>query len=216
MAGGVAGLMVLVCLGVLLPRPFFAPVDDTAPLSRKILILSNPIHTDIALPLDAEVRAAFADLAGDGFPLDAPDAAYLVIGWGGRSFYLETPQWADLKPLPVFRSLTVDRAVMHVDIASAISLDHPQVRALEISEDGHRRLLAAIRESFTRKEGLPLMIEGAGYGAVDRFYEAEGAFNALIGCNTWTAAMLRVAGVTTGFWTPMPQLLDLSLDLHDQ
>ncbi|KPF46444.1 TIGR02117 family protein [Rhizobium sp. AAP43] len=216
MAGGVAGLMVLVCLGVLLPRPVFVPVDDTAPLSRKILILSNPIHTDIALPLDAEVRAAFADLAGDGLPLDAPDAAYLVIGWGGRSFYLETPQWADLKPLPVFRSLTVDWAVMHVDIAAAISLDHPQVRALEISEDGHRRLLAAIRESFTRKEGLPLVIEGAGYGAVDRFYEAEGAFNALIGCNTWTAAMLRVAGVTTGFWTPMPQLLDLSLDLHDQ
>lgn len=214
-AGFAAGLIMLVCLGVIVPRPIFAPDADAGPPSRQILILSNPIHTDIALPLNADVRAAFADLAADGLPMDAPEAAYLVIGWGGRSFYLETPQWADLKPLPVFRSLTVDKAVMHVDIAVAISLDHPQVRALEISEEGYQRLLAAIGDSFTRKDGRPMVISGAGYGTVDRFYEGRGLFNALVGCNTWTAAMLREAGVATGLWTPLPQLLLISLGVHN-
>lgn len=211
---GLLAVLLLVGLGTFMPRPLSAPADAAAPGSRQILVLSNPIHTDIALPLDAEVRAAFADLAADGIAFDAPDAAYLVVGWGGRSFYLETPRWADLKPLPVFRSLTVDRAVMHVDLAAEISLDHPQVHTLQVSEEGYRRMLAEIRASFVRRDGLPVVIDGAGYGAGDRFYEAEGLFNALVGCNTWTAAMLRQAGIRTGFWTPLPQLLAFSLDLH--
>lgn len=212
---GLLVALIAVCLGVIVPRPIFAPDADAGPPSRQILILSNSIHTDIALPLNADVRAAFADLAADGLPMDAPEAAYLVIGWGGRSFYLETPEWADLKPLPVFRSLTVDKAVMHVDVAAAISLDHPQVRPLEISEEGHRRLVIAIRDSFTRKDGRPIVIHGASYGVVDRFYEGQGLFNALIGCNTWTAEMLREAGVATGLWTPLPQLLLISLGVHN-
>ena len=44
---------------------------------------------------------------------------WLILGWGGRAFYLETPDWADLKPMPVIKALTVDRAVMHVGVARA-------------------------------------------------------------------------------------------------
>ncbi len=55
------------------------------------------------------------------------------------------------------------------------------------------------------------MIEGAAYGLDDAFFEARGGFNALAGCNTWTAAMLRQGGLTTGWWTPLPQLLDWSV-----
>lgn len=213
-AGCIAGLIMAVCLGVLVPRPLVPPSHEAAPRTRQVLVLSNPIHTDLALPLDRTVRDAFADLVADGFPLDTGEGTYLVIGWGGRSFYLETPEWSDLEPLPVLRSLTVDRAVMHVDLAADIALDHPQVRTLDLTEDGYRRLLSAIRGNFSREEGRLMMIEGAGYGFVDRFYEAEGLFNALIGCNTWTAAMLREAGITTGFWTPLPRLLELSLEVH--
>jgi uncharacterized protein (TIGR02117 family) len=75
-------------------------------------------------------------------------------------------------------------------------------------------MIAAIRESFILDDGVPVAIQGAAYGADDAFYEAKGAFNAFIGCNTWTAAVLRAGGVRTGWWTPLPQLLDLSIDLH--
>ena len=40
-------------------------------------------------------------------------------------------------------------------------------------------------------------------------------FNALAGCNVWTAASLRQAGLKTGWWTPLPGLLGLSLKLHN-
>lgn len=198
-------------LGTAVPRPLLKPSAATPADPRQILLLSNPIHTDIALPLDDEVRTAFADLMPSGLPIGMPGADYLVFGWGGRSFYLETPTWGDLKPLPVLRALTLDRSVMHVEVAGPIDRGHPAVRMLTVSTEGRRQMIAAIRESFERADGLPIMIEGAAYGLDDAFFEARGFFNALAGCNTWTAAMLRRGGLTTGWWTPLPQLLDWSL-----
>ncbi|PYB73243.1 TIGR02117 family protein [Rhizobium wuzhouense] len=209
-----AGLLLVLFalgLGTFVPRPLVAPSLAASTETREILLLSNPIHTDIALPLDDEVRAAFADLMPSGLPIGMPGADYLVFGWGGRSFYLETPTWGDLKPLPVLRALTIDRSVLHVQVAGPIDLHHPAVRPLTISAEGRRRMIASIRDSFQRQGGAPIVIEGAAYGLDDVFFEANGHFNALIGCNTWTAAMLRQGGLTTGWWTPLPQLLDWSL-----
>lgn len=202
-------------LGTFVPRPLVGPSLGGSTETREILLLSNPIHTDIALPLDDEVRAAFADLTPSGLPIGMPGAAYLVFGWGGRSFYIETPTWGDLKPLPVLRALTLDRSVMHVEVAGPIDRGHKAVRVLSVSAEGRRRMIAAIRDSFQRDGGLPLVIEGAAYSLDDAFFEARGGFNALAGCNTWTAAMLRQGGLTTGWWTPLPQLLDWSVPRID-
>ncbi len=210
--GGVLGVVVLaLLLGSVIPRSGVVDASLASSETREILLLSNPIHTDIALPLDDEVREAFADLMPSGLPIGMPGADYLVFGWGGQSFYLETPTWGDLKPLPALRALTLDRSVMHVEVAGPIDLGHPAVRMLTVSTEGRRQMIAAIRESFERADGLPIMIEGAAYGLDDAFFEARGLFNALAGCNTWTAAMLRRGGFTTGWWTPLPQLLDWSL-----
>ncbi|MDH4413195.1 MAG: TIGR02117 family protein [Rhizobium sp.] len=208
-------LVLLLVLGVLVPRPLTAPAEASSTGDgTQILLLANPIHTDIALPVDDEVRAAFADLIPAGLPVDMPGVEYLIIGWGGRSFYIETPTWGDIRPLPVLKALTIDRSVLHVSIAGAIDPAHPSVHPLVITEEGRRRMIAAIRESFVRDGDAPVSIPGAAYGLDDAFFEANGGFNAFVGCNTWTAAMLRAGGVRTGWWTPLPQLLDLSIDLH--
>ncbi|MDR7029490.1 TIGR02117 family protein [Rhizobium rosettiformans] len=208
-------LIILVALGTLLPRPLNPRAEASlGGETAEILLLANPIHTDIALPVDDEVRAAFADLVPGGLPLDMPGVDYLIIGWGGRSFYIETPTWGDIRPLPVFRALTVDRSVLHASVAGPLDLQHPSVRRIAITEERRRRMITEIRGSFLREDGMPIAVPGAAYGLDDAFFEARGAFNALVGCNTWTAAMLRSAGIRTGWWTPMPQLLDLSLHLH--
>ena len=215
LAFGLSLLVILLALGTLMPRPLNPRAEASlGGETAEILLLANPIHTDIALPVDDEVRAAFADLVPGGLPLDMPGVEYLIIGWGGRSFYIETPTWGDIRPLPVFRALTVDRSVLHASVAGPLDLQHPSVRKLAITEEGRRRMITEIRGSFVREDGMPIAVTGAAYGLEDAFFEARGAFNALVGCNTWTAAMLRSAGIRTGWWTPMPQLLDLSLDLH--
>ncbi len=114
-----------VMLGMLVPRPLWAG-DRKEGATRPILVLTNPIHTDIAIPIDPDVRARFAFLTEAGMPTGDPHARWLIFGWGGRAFYLETPTWAELKPGPLMRALTLDQSVIHVDIAGHIPDPHPR------------------------------------------------------------------------------------------
>ncbi len=206
--------------GTVVPRPLFTRSfletgQRTVPATREILLLSNPIHTDIAIPVDVNLLARFDFLANSGLEIDHPDIAYLIFGWGGRAFYIETPTWSQLKPMPVFKALTIDRSVMHVERAGLIDRTHPAVTAIDIDEAGYQRLLAFIAGSFASENGIPVAIPGASYGTNDVFFEARGWFNAFLGCNTWTSAALRQAGLTTGWWNPLPVTLSTSLRLHN-
>jgi uncharacterized protein (TIGR02117 family) len=207
-------IVAAIFLGTFVPRPIW-PRADTA-RTRDIIVLSNPIHTDIAIPLNDETRRRFSFLETVGLPLAHPDARWVIFGWGGRAFYLETPTWADLKPMPVFKALTVDSAVMRVGIVGEIASPDPSAVRLKVSDAGLDQLLTFVAESFvTDGNGSQKLIQHAGYGVNDRFFEAKGYFNALFGCNTWTARALREAGLRTGLWNPVPKTLLLSLDLYN-
>jgi uncharacterized protein (TIGR02117 family) len=203
--------------GTFIPRPLFLPAVASSHHNgtQRILLLSNPIHTDIAIPLNDETRTMFAFLERAGVPVSAPDAEWLIVGWGGRAFYLETPTWADLKPMPVLRALTLDRSVLHVEVAGPIAEQHPTVEAFDIGTDAFEALLGFVSDSFEDGDGKAEPIPGFAYGPSDRFFEARGYFNALFGCNTWTAAALRMAGLRTGMWNPVPQTLRLSVALYN-
>ncbi|MHC2453872.1 uncharacterized protein (TIGR02117 family) [Rhizobium leguminosarum] len=126
-----------------------------------------------------------------------------------------TPTWAELKALPVLRALTIDRSVLHVDLAGHITEPQSNVAAFNVSDDQLMRLRDFISDSFVRDAGAVVPIPDAGYGEIDRFFEAKGYFNALFGCNTWTAAALRSAGLRTDLWNPFPQALRLSVAVYN-
>ena len=210
----IATVLLAAALGTLVPRPLW-PAAAKGEGTRHILLLRNPIHTDIAIPIDDDVRRRFAFLAKAELPIDGPEARYIVFGWGGRAFYLETPTWSDLKAVPVLKALTLDASVMHVDVAGAIAGPHPDVAGFDIDEQHFSALVDYIAASFRQGPSGPLVIENAGYSRFDRFYEANGRFNALVGCNIWTAAGLRTAGLRTGWWNPLPVSLWQSLKLFN-
>lgn len=210
-----AAIAVAVILGTFVPRPLFHAADTQAPATHRILVLSNPIHTDIAIRLDAETRERFSFLQSDGLPLDAEGARYLVFGWGGRAFYIETPTWSELKAVPLLKGITADASAMHVGLAGDISEPDPTVAGYDLSDAAFERLLDHIRKSFRDEAGAPMLIPGAGYGQFDLFYEAHGTFTALLGCNTWSAGALRQAGLRTGWWNPLPALLRYSMALYN-
>ncbi|RWH68168.1 TIGR02117 family protein [Mesorhizobium sp.] len=211
----VAAVLLAAALGTLVPRPLWPAAMAEGEGTRRILVLKNPIHTDIAVPLDDGVRRRFAFLAGAGLPMDAPGARYIVFGWGGRAFYLETPTWSQLKAAPALKALTLDASVMHVDVAGTIKEPHSDVSGFDIDEAHFAALLDYIAASFRQGPNGPMVVENAGYSTYDRFYEAGGHFNALVGCNTWTAAGLRVAGIRTGWWNPLPVSLWWSMGLYN-
>ena len=214
-------LFLAVAMGALVPgqvaeNSYAQMPDHSGPESnRRILVLSNAIHTDIALPADPDVLEALGFVTENGLELDVPGVFWIVVGWGGRAFYVETPTWSDLKPLPVVKALTWDRSVMHVQRAGFIPEDHPGILPLDLEESAFSALLDAVVRSFDAGDaGMHVPLEGAAYGENDTFYPAEGAFNAVAGCNVWTARMLRTAGIPTGLWTPLPGLLTWSMAFH--
>jgi len=221
-AGLLVGLFAsALVFGVLVPRPLVHSVTSSSESAgdigrRSVLLLANPIHTDIAIPVDADVLASFGFLQTGGLDPVLNGAEWIVLGWGGRQFYTETPTWSELKPGPVFKALTVDSSVMHVALAGPIAPDHPDVREIFLDENRFRALLAQALAGFARDGAdQPIQIVGRDYGAFDRFYEAQGWFNVFVGCNIWTAGVLRAGGLQTGVWTPLPFLLDYSLDFHN-
>ncbi len=206
-----------VVAGAFVPRPLWpgAKPDTVMGERHRILVLANPIHTDIAIPIDAETLTRFPFLGESGMPVAHPDARWLVFGWGGRAFYIETPAWSELKPMPLFKALTLDRSVIHADVGGDIVEPADHVAGFEIGPEEYERLLSFIEASFSRTDAQVQLIPDAAYGQNDRFFEANGWFSAVMGCNTWTAKALREAGLRTGWWNPLPVSLSASLALYN-
>lgn len=197
--------------GALIPaRPSVPPPGQAG---EKIYLLANFLHADFAIPVTEGLRRRFAFLRDTGVPLDHPALKYLVFGWGSRAFYTNTPTLADIRPGPTLRAITGDLSVLHIVPASDISR-LPQAMPLSLPAGGLERLLAFIESSFSRDRGEARPLDHPGYGMGDVFYEAQGGFNIFNPCNVWVAEGLRVAGLSTGAWTPTTYSLKLGISLH--
>lgn len=210
----VGAILFLLAAGTLAPRPLFSPAEGGEGETQRILVFSSAIHTDIAVPVGA-LGPEFDFLRKAALPIDNPNARWVLFGWGGKSFYVATPELTDIQLGPLLKSFGLDDSAMHVEVAGAIDEPLPNMRGFTVSEEGLARLLAFTRASFAEMDGEPVRIEGAGYGPNDAFYEGVGTFNAFLGCNTWTAAALRKAGLRTGWWNPLPATLGWSLALYN-
>lgn len=162
-----------------------------------ILVGTNGVHTELVLPLVTGIkdwRGTFpaADLAARDQPY-----THVAVSWGEREVFLDTPTWADLRPLTALSALTGSDALLHVahyvrpapdDDFRPLRLTAGQYAALV------RRIEAAAPEPGARRY--------PGYFAHDVFYDAPGRYDWRNTCNQWTSDTLAVAGVRTGWWTP--------------
>ncbi|MEG3082839.1 TIGR02117 family protein [Sphingomonas sp. PB2P12] len=195
--GVVASYAVAGLIGGSIPsnRGWVAPAEGV-----HIFVESNGVHTGIIVPK----VAAGVDWRGVARAEDLRDPRYAAFdhvsfGWGEKTFYLETPTWADVKLRTVVASAVGStRTLMHVD-----HLPRPRAgdgaREIVVTPAQYRRLAAYIRASF-RDGGARYR----GYAGYDAFYEANGRYSAVRTCNSWTGDALRFAGVRVGWWTPFP------------
>lgn len=187
---------------------------DRSEKSREVLLVTGPIHYDILLPLDDISVPLFAPLAQAGIWLDHPDAKWLIVGWGARDFYTQTPSYRDLELSAVWRGITGDQSVIRVDTIGPLSADLP-ARRLRLTETEYSALLDNIWATLNLDpNGLPTRINVAGYTPTDGFFAAKGQFSLFRTCNVWIGDMLRAAGIRFGIWTPTPMSVSLSFDLY--
>ncbi|MGU3392214.1 TIGR02117 family protein [Sphingomonas sp. M1A8_2b] len=195
--GVIASYAVAGLIGGAIPsnRDWIAPAEGV-----HIFVESNGVHTGIIVPK----VAAGVDWRGVARAEDLRDPRYgafdhVAFGWGEKSFYLETPTWADVKLRTVIgAAFGSTQTLMHVD-----HLPRPRAgdgaREIVVTPAQYRRLAAYIRASF-RDGGARYR----GYAGYDAFYAANGRYDAVRTCNSWTGDALRFAGVRVGVWTPFP------------
>lgn len=179
------------------------PADDRV----RIFIRSNEIHTDIVMPtihegLDIDWRELFPPEHFDGNVEPAP---YVAVGWGNRRFFVETPNWSDLKISSVLGALFwPSESVLHVDYLLRAA-PGPGMREVFVSREQYRNLAAFIRSSVGEcdQRGCAKTATEITYGITDRFYLASGRYHCFNTCNQWTGRALARAGLPVGIWTPL-------------
>ena len=146
---------------------------------------------------------------GDATPYEAfGGRLYVAFGWGNRAFYLETPQWRDMKVATAFKAVAgLGDTVIH-----ATFLPQPRATpnsvAIDVSADEYRALAASIVASLqTDSPGRAQVIVGRAYGDNDAFYAAHGSYSLFNTCNSWTNHRLKAAGLKHIFWTPFAHTL---------
>jgi uncharacterized protein (TIGR02117 family) len=172
-----------------------------------IFVRTNGVHTWILVPKVTQ-EVDWRPLLPGGHLRDPRwgGGDHVALGYGNRTFYLETPTWGDLTMKNAFAAMFGrGRSLMHADHDHRPRASETQ-RPIVLTREEYRRLAAFARASFQYDaRGRTMPILGRGYGASDIFYEAVGPYSAFYTCNSWTGRALREAGVRTGVWTPLSQ-----------
>lgn len=169
-----------------------------------IYVTSNGVHTDIVLPTESDFVDWTTLFPASDFPANAA-LSHVQFGWGDRQFFVETPTWADIRPLTVLKaSLLPTSATMHVQYCPEPA-ESPECRRIRLAPESYRTLVRQLKRTIVlNSAGLPVRMEEPGYVSFDGFYDAHGSYHLFNTCNAWTGKTLRCAGVRVGIWTPFP------------
>ena len=177
----------------------------------EVVVYSGAFHSDLILPIENSVidwRTRFSP--GPKSETNAVWASHMAFGWGDEDFYINTPSWADLKFSTACNALLVPSdTVMHVSYQARPRTDQ-ETRGVRISNEQYKRLVNFINRSFeTDEAGEVQLISGVSYGSNDAFYEGAGNYHCFRTCNCWVGQGLQVAGIKTGWFTPLPKTVFL-------
>ena len=212
--GGLVSFPVLYFLAALLLGTIPAnPGWREAKQGVTIYLRTNGVHTWIMVPSVTPEMDWRPLTPAEHLRDPAQVGDHVALGYGNRTFYLETPTWGDLTMKNAFlAAFGSGRSLMHADHDTAPRPNEYQ-RPLVLRREEYARLVAFMRESFQRdSKGRTIPLLGRGYAANDMFYEANGPYNAFLTCNEWTGKALRRAGVQTGLWTPLSQSIMWRMD----
>ena len=153
-----------------------------------LYVISGSWHTEIGLPLEV-IGGPLAALKSE-----FPSARFLVFGWGARDYYMaRDPGLGD-----VLRAIVPGPAVMLVaalQMGPETFFGSSNVVAVHVSRDGVARLSELLWDYLTPDKERPPRRIGGGPYPQSVFYAATGTYHLSHTCNTWTAEVLRVAGL---------------------
>lgn len=194
--------MIAAIVGALITQNSNYPRQETG---RTIYIYDNGVHTSLVLSRSSnDVDLGETITKNTEFPGSSATYPWIMVGWGDRDFFLNTPQWKDLRPRTAVSALWGSGAsLIHIDRLKALP-PSDSLREITLSDDQYAKLLQFILPQISiGPNSRPIAMNG--YGLDDRFYASAGReYWALYTCNNWIGEAIGLAGVKTGIWTPLP------------
>ena len=174
------------------------PAEDVS-----IYIKTNGVHTDIVVPVKSSYKDWSEKIKFEQTKAQDSSMHYLGFGWGDKGFYLDTPEWSDLKFSTAFvAAVGIGSSAMHATFYKDIVEDENCIK-INISAGEYKKLIAFIEGKFEYDQnGNPIYIDATTYGNYDVFYEAKGAYNFFYTCNTWANNGLKAMDQRAALWTP--------------
>ncbi len=157
--------------------------------AKTVYVVSHGWHTGIVIAgRDRGAELAFLDRHFD-------QTNWFEIGWGDKRFY----QAGEFRAGLMLRAgLVPTDTVLHVTALPEQPESYftsSRVIELRIDTAGLERLISAIAGHFQLDENGNPLTSGEGLYGESLFFDATGRFHAFNTCNTWTARMLKQAGV---------------------
>ncbi len=183
LSGWLLTLIVIGCAGS--PEQRAAQTTGEKP----VYVVGHGWHTGIVIASrDRGPELAFLDRHFDS-------ANWYEIGWGDKQFY----QAGEVRAGLMLRAgLVPTDTVLHVTALPERPesyFTNNRVIELRIDAAGLERLTTAVAEYFQYDENGEPLTSGEGLYGESLFFDATGRFHAFNTCNTWTARILKQAGV---------------------
>lgn len=168
----------------------------------EIFVETNGVHTGFVMPIYNDIHDWRDLIKPSHLPDPSRYGSHILVGWGHAGVYRNAEKWQNLRVSDAVSAIFGSNdTLIHV-----YHLNYPQAyphyrRRLVVSESEYRMIASTIAAQMkldSDRQPNP----SPGYGNGDLFYEATGHYDAFNTCNSWTASVLRKAGIRTAFWTP--------------
>jgi uncharacterized protein (TIGR02117 family) len=149
--------------------------EDKINLNKTIYLNTNGVQLDIIIPKNYLSQDLTEDLHYN------ENDIFLAFGWGDEEFYLNTPNWSDLKISTAVNAVFLDSpTLIHVTRYNQELSDWVEVR---INNKELKNLNSYISENFHYDDnGNKVILENGGYSYRDDFYKAKGNYSLFNTC----------------------------------
>ena len=201
--GILAFFVLYIIVALILPRFSVNSKDENPKEDVAIYIKSNGVHTDIVVPIKTEYKDWSEKLKFEHIPSKDSTMQFVGLGWGDKGFYLNTPEWSDLKFSTAFNAaFYLGTSAMHATFYKQIKENENCIK-INISKEEYANLIKYIEDSFqVDSDGNPIFINATTYGQNDSFYEANRKYSLFYTCNTWANNALKSADQKAAVWSP--------------
>ncbi len=168
-----------------------------------IYIKTNGVHTDIVMPVRTPQIDWSREIKYANTALTDTTWQYIALGWGDKGFYLQTPEWSDLKFSVAFNAaFGLSTTAMHATFYKELP-ENDRCHKMLISKEQYARLIDYVTNSFQHDAGGHFINikTSANYSQSDAFYEANGSYSLFHTCNTWANNALKKCGQKCCLWT---------------